>query len=65
MKRLLDIDSLLDKAFRHFVLTSERSYIFNIRNSGGIENFYSLLEVELKTYPFLKIQEYRTIKEGL
>ncbi len=64
MKKVLDIQLLFDKAFRHFIFNPEVPYIFIVRKAAGVEDFHERLEAELKEYPFLKPSKWRKVKEG-
>lgn len=64
MKKVLEIEALFDKAFRHFIFNPEEPYIFIVRKAAGVEDFHERFESEIKKYPFLKPHKWRKVKEG-
>ncbi len=63
-RRTIDTERLLDEAERDWVLDGTAFFKFPIRRKPGFEDFYEILERELREFQWLKVAEFRTVKEG-
>ncbi len=65
---VLDFAGLLSKAARGYLLGDFENgdeMVFEIRKRKGVENFYALLDQDLRRQKIFRIHSFRKVKEGL
>lgn len=63
-RRALDVEMMLNQAERELLIEGKVEFTFPLRKRPGFEDYYECLEDELRENAWIKVLEYREVKEG-